>query len=95
MNTNDTSAASCCACCKEIPLDAALTPEGTESEEPNRECESSPRPGSSPASTTEAYPDIEEDHANCLCCPTRMSFATPPIGLVCGSATGFEPLCEA
>lgn len=43
----------------------------------------------------EAYPDIEEDHANCLCCPTRMPFATPPIGLVCGSGTGFDTLCEA
>lgn len=30
MNTNNTSTISCCECCKDIPLDAALTPEGSE-----------------------------------------------------------------
>ncbi len=32
MSVNDpsTSCTTCCECCKEIPLDAALTPEGTE-----------------------------------------------------------------
>jgi len=30
MNTNDPTATSCCVCCKEIPLDAAFTPEGAE-----------------------------------------------------------------
>jgi hypothetical protein len=30
MNANDTPTISCCECCKEISLDAALTPEGTE-----------------------------------------------------------------
>ncbi len=30
MNANDPTAASCCVCCKEIPLDAAFTPEGAE-----------------------------------------------------------------
>ncbi|ELF6207938.1 MULTISPECIES: DUF3330 domain-containing protein [Pseudomonas] len=30
MNANDTPTVSCCECCKEISLDAALTPEGTE-----------------------------------------------------------------
>lgn len=28
MNANDPTATSCCVCCKEIPLDAAFTPEG-------------------------------------------------------------------
>ena len=30
MNANDPTATSCCVCCKEIPLDAAFTPEGGE-----------------------------------------------------------------
>jgi len=30
MNANDPTATSCCVCCKEIPLDAAFTPEGAE-----------------------------------------------------------------
>ena len=30
MNTNNPTATSCCVCCKEIPLDAAFTPEGAE-----------------------------------------------------------------
>jgi len=31
MDTNDTiTTISCCVCCKEIPLDAAFTPEGAE-----------------------------------------------------------------
>nr|WP_249354851.1 DUF3330 domain-containing protein [Ralstonia sp. 3PA37C10] len=30
MNANDPTATSCCVCCKEIPLDAAFTPEGVE-----------------------------------------------------------------
>ena len=30
MSTNDTSAINCCVCCKDIPLDAAFTPEGIE-----------------------------------------------------------------
>lgn len=29
MNANDTPTISCCECCKEISLDAALSPEGT------------------------------------------------------------------
>ena len=29
-NANDPTATSCCVCCKEIPLDAAFTPEGAE-----------------------------------------------------------------
>lgn len=28
MNTTETNEATCCICCKEIPLDAAFTPEG-------------------------------------------------------------------
>lgn len=30
MSTNESPTTSCCVCCKEIPLDAAFTPEGTE-----------------------------------------------------------------
>ena len=30
MNANDPTATSCCVCCKDIPLDAAFTPEGAE-----------------------------------------------------------------
>jgi len=30
MNANDPTVTSCCVCCKEIPLDAAFTPEGAE-----------------------------------------------------------------
>lgn len=30
MSANDPTATSCCVCCKEIPLDAAFTPEGAE-----------------------------------------------------------------
>ncbi|MDS0116442.1 DUF3330 domain-containing protein, partial [Enterobacter hormaechei subsp. steigerwaltii] len=30
MNANNTPTISCCECCKDIPLDAALTPEGSE-----------------------------------------------------------------
>ncbi len=30
MNANQPSTATCCVCCKEIPLDAAFTPEGAE-----------------------------------------------------------------
>lgn len=30
MNANNPTATSCCECCKEIPLDAAFTPEGAE-----------------------------------------------------------------
>ena len=30
MKTSNPTATSCCVCCKEIPLDAAFTPEGTE-----------------------------------------------------------------
>jgi EAL domain-containing protein (putative c-di-GMP-specific phosphodiesterase class I) len=30
MNANNPTATSCCVCCKEIPLDAAFTPEGAE-----------------------------------------------------------------
>ncbi|MED6068154.1 DUF3330 domain-containing protein, partial [Pseudomonas aeruginosa] len=31
MNASDSTTTSCCVCCKEIPLDAAFTPEGAES----------------------------------------------------------------
>nr|WP_329836915.1 DUF3330 domain-containing protein [Stenotrophomonas geniculata] len=30
MNASDSTTTSCCVCCKEIPLDAAFTPEGAE-----------------------------------------------------------------
>ncbi|WP_425498076.1 DUF3330 domain-containing protein [Klebsiella pneumoniae] len=30
MNVNNPTTSSCCVCCKEIPLDAAFTPEGVE-----------------------------------------------------------------
>lgn len=30
MKASDTCTVSCCVCCKEIPLDAAFTPEGAE-----------------------------------------------------------------
>ena len=30
MNADDLITTSCCVCCKEIPLDAAFTPEGAE-----------------------------------------------------------------
>lgn len=28
MNTTDTNELTCCICCKDIPIDAAFTPEG-------------------------------------------------------------------
>ncbi|WP_240723115.1 DUF3330 domain-containing protein, partial [Pseudomonas aeruginosa] len=30
LKTTDSTTTSCCVCCKEIPLDAAFTPEGAE-----------------------------------------------------------------
>ncbi|HZE91348.1 MAG TPA: DUF3330 domain-containing protein [Rhizobacter sp.] len=30
MSANNPTAINCCVCCKEIPLDAAFTPEGAE-----------------------------------------------------------------
>ncbi|EPD8431150.1 DUF3330 domain-containing protein [Pseudomonas aeruginosa] len=30
MSANDATTINCCVCCKEIPLDAAFTPEGAE-----------------------------------------------------------------